>query len=134
MLKFCSLYSGSSGNSLYVENNDTKILVDAGTSGKKIIEALNAMNIDISEIDGILITHEHSDHTLALPVLSKKYNIPVYANEKTWSVLPTEKIKNQKTFNINEPFILGDLKIEPFPIPHDAIAPCGFNIYSATQK
>ena len=59
MLKFCSLYSGSSGNSLYVENNDTKILVDAGTSGKKIIEALNAMNIDISEIDGILITHEH---------------------------------------------------------------------------
>ena len=134
MLKFCSLYSGSSGNSLYVENNDTKILVDAGTSGKKIIEALNALNIDISEINGILVTHEHSDHTLGLPVLSKKYNIPVYANEKTWSVLPGNKIKNQKIFNMNEPFLIGNLKIEPFSIPHDAIAPCGFNIYSSTQK
>lgn len=134
MLKFCSLYSGSSGNSLYVENNDTKILIDAGVSGKKIVEALASLNVDISDINGILVTHEHIDHTLSLPVLSKRYNIPIYANEKTWSVLPTEKIKNQKVFNLNEPFLIGNLKIEPFPIPHDAICPCGFNIYSSSQK
>jgi len=134
MLKFCSLYSGSSGNSLYIENNDTKILIDAGVSGKKIVDALASLNVDINDIQAILVTHEHSDHTLSLPVLSKKYDIPVYANEKTWSVLPNEKIKNQKTFNVNEPFLIGNLKIEPFPIPHDAICPCGFNIYSSNQK
>jgi len=134
MLKFCSLYSGSSGNSLYVENNNTKILVDAGVSGKKIVEALASLNVDITDINAILVTHEHTDHTLSLPVLSKKYNIPIYANEKTWSVLPNDKIKNQKVFNLNEPFIIGSLKIEPFPIPHDAICPCGFNIYSSNQK
>lgn len=134
MLKFCSLYSGSSGNSLYVENNDTKILIDAGVSGKKIVTALASLNVNISDIDGILVTHEHIDHALSLPVLSKKYNIPIYANEKTWSALPTEKIKNQKVFNLNEPFLVGDLRIEPFPIPHDAICPCGFNIYSSNQK
>ena len=134
MLKFCSLYSGSSGNSLYVENNDTKILIDAGVSGKKIVNALDSLNVNISDINAILVTHEHIDHTLSLPVLSKKYNIPIYANEKTWSVLPIEKIKNQRVFNVNEPFLIGNLKIEPFPIPHDAISPCGFNIYSSNQK
>jgi len=134
MLKFCSLYSGSSGNSLYIENNDTKILVDAGVSGKKIVEALASLNVNITDINGILVTHEHKDHTLSLPVLSKKYNIPIYANEKTWSVLPCDKIKNQKIFNVSEPFLIGNLKIEPFPIPHDAICPCGFNIYSSNQK
>ena len=134
MLKFCSLYSGSSGNSLYVENNDTKILIDAGVSGKKIVAALASLNINISDINGILVTHEHLDHTLSLPVLSKRYDIPIYANEKTWSVLPTEKIKHQKVFNLNEPFLIGNLRIEPFPIPHDAICPCGFNIYSSNQK
>ena len=134
MLKFCSLYSGSSGNSLYVENNDTKILIDAGVSGKKIVNALDSLNVNISDINAILVTHEHIDHTLSLPVLSKKYNIPIYANEKTWSVLPIEKIKNQRVFNVNEPFLIGNLKIEPFPIPHDAISPCGFNIYSSNKK
>lgn len=134
MLKFCSLYSGSSGNSLYIESNDTKILIDAGVSGKKITEALASLGVSISEINAILVTHEHIDHTLSLPVLSKKYNIPIYANSETWRVLPTDKIKNQKVFNLNESFLIGNLKIEPFPIPHDAICPCGFNIYSSNQK
>lgn len=134
MLKFCSLYSGSSGNSLYIENDDTKILIDAGVSGKKIVDALASLNVDISNISGVLVTHEHIDHTLSLPILSKKYDISIYANEKTWSVLPTDKIKHQKVFNINEPFFIGSLRIEPFPIPHDAICPCGFNVYSGNQK
>ncbi len=134
MLKFCSLYSGSSGNSLYVESNNTKILIDAGVSGKKIVEALASLNVDINDINGLLVTHEHLDHTLSLSVLSKKYNIPIYANEKTWSVLPTEKIYNRQTFEVGKTFSMGDLKIEPFPIPHDAISPCAFNIYTSEEK
>ena len=90
MLKFCSLYSGSTGNSLFVENNNTKILIDAGVSGKKVVEALDSINVNPEEIDAILVTHEHSDHVQSIGTLSKKYNIPVYANSKTWSKLPNE--------------------------------------------
>ena len=65
MLNFCSLYSGSSGNSLYVQSDNTKLLVDCGVSSKKIEEALNSIEVDASSIDAILITHEHTDHVKA---------------------------------------------------------------------
>ena len=62
MFKFCSLYSGSSGNSLFIENNNAKILIDAGESAKKIVEALTSIQVDVKDIDAILVTHEHKDH------------------------------------------------------------------------
>ena len=93
MLKFCSLYSGSSGNSLLVESNKTKILIDCGTSAKKIITALNELNIDITNIDAILITHEHTDHVQSLGTISKKFDIPVFANYETWSAIPNQADK-----------------------------------------
>ena len=138
MLKFCSLYSGSTGNSLFVENNNTKILIDAGVSGKKVVEALDSINVNPEEIDAILVTHEHSDHVQSIGTLSKKYNIPVYANSKTWSKLPNEikKIgeKNIFTYKSAEDFIIGDLTIHPFRTPHDAIESCGFNILDDKTK
>lgn len=79
-MKFCSLYSGSSGNSLFVQGQDAKILVDAGVSAKKITEALNSIDVDIKEINAIIVTHEHIDHIKSLGTLANKYNIPVYAN------------------------------------------------------
>ena len=72
MFNFCSLYSGSSGNSLLVETENTKLLIDAGVSSKKIETALNNLNIDPSSINGILITHEHSDHVQGLGTFAKK--------------------------------------------------------------
>ena len=138
MLKFCSLYSGSSGNSLFIENNNTKILVDAGVSGKKIIEGLDSINVNPEEIDAILVTHEHSDHVQSLGTFSKKFDIPVYANSNTWSKIPKEieKIgeKNVFTFKTSEDFTIGDLVIHPFKTPHDAIESCGFNIYDGKTK
>ena len=138
MLKFCSLYSGSSGNSLLVETSNTKILIDVGESAKKISSALSSMEIEPSEIDAILVTHEHSDHVRGLGTFSKKYDIPVYANSKTWDAMPEqiEKIndKNIKKFTIEENFEIGDLKIHPFKIPHDAANPCGFNILNNNTK
>lgn len=138
MLKFCSLYSGSSGNSLFVQNNNTKILIDAGVSGKKIIEALDSIDINPNEIDAILITHEHSDHVQSVGTFSKKFNIPVYANSKTWSKIPkeAEKINNDNifTFKTSEDFVVGDLVIHPFKTPHDAIESCGFNIFDGKTK
>lgn len=138
MLKFCSLYSGSTGNSLLVKNDDTCILVDAGVSGIKIVEALNSINIDISEIDAILVTHEHTDHIKSVGTLSKKYNIPVFANKETWSAMPSETNKIplscQKTFLIDNKFKIKSLEICAFSIPHDAANPCGFNIFSSNKK
>ena len=138
MFNFCSLYSGSSGNSLFVESESTKLLVDAGVSSKKIEEALANLEIDPTSIDGILITHEHSDHVQGLGTFAKKFNLPVFVNEKTLDAMPKQKEKisekNIKLFNINEKFEIGDLKVKPFSIPHDAANPCGFNIFKDDKK
>ena len=75
MLNFCSLYSGSSGNCLFVETESTKILVDCGTSLKKVVEGLSQIDKNIGDIDAILVTHEHSDHVQSLGNASKKYDI-----------------------------------------------------------
>ena len=71
-MKFCSLYSGSTGNSLFVQGNETKILVDTGVSLKKIIEGLESINVDIKDINAILITHEHIDHIRSCRYYSEK--------------------------------------------------------------
>lgn len=138
MLKFCSLYSGSSGNSFFVQSDNSKILVDAGVSCKKIVDALASLDVAIEDIDAILVTHEHTDHTQSIGTISKKYNIPVYANRKTWLAMPTQKDKinenNIYLFRNNEEFNLKDLKIFPFSIPHDAANPCGFNILNDNTK
>lgn len=138
MFNFCSLYSGSSGNSLFVETENTRILVDAGVSSKKIETALENLNINPSSINGILITHEHSDHIQGLGTFAKKYNLPIFANQKTLDAMPKqlEKIseKNIKKFTIEEKFEIGDMQIKPFSIPHDAANPCGFNIFKDDKK
>ena len=87
MFNFCSLYSGSSGNCLFVETDKTKILIDAGVSQRKILDALASFNVDISEIDAILVTHEHSDHTKNLGALSQKYNIEMPIVNAVYNVL-----------------------------------------------
>jgi len=137
-LKFCSLYSGSTGNSLFVQGKETKILVDSGVSAKKVIEALEFINVDINEINAIIVTHEHIDHIKSIGTLSKKYEIPIYANLGTWNGIENEKsvieIKNKNYFKIGEEFEIGDLKIKPFSTSHDAMDSCGFNIISEGKK
>lgn len=132
MLKFCSLYSGSSGNSSLIQSKNKNILVDAGASGKKIVDALASINVPIEAIDAIFVTHEHTDHTQSIVTLSNKYNIPIYANFKTWEAMSDKKKKMQENnigyFHNNVPFPLGDITILPFDIPHDAANPCGFNV------
>ena len=138
MFNFCSLYSGSSGNCLLLETSNTKVLIDAGESAKKITSALSSLDIEPSQIDAILVTHEHSDHVRGLGTFSKKYDIPVYANSKTWDSMPEQSIKinekNIKSFIIEENFEIGDLKVHPFKIPHDAANPCGFNFTYNNKK
>ena len=138
MFNFCSLYSGSSGNSLLVETENTKLLIDAGVSSKKIETALNNLNIDPSSINGILITHEHSDHVQGLGTFAKKFDLSVFVNQKTLDAMPKQKEKipekNIKKFTIEEKFEIGDMKIKPFAIPNDAANPCGFNVFKDNKK
>lgn len=138
MFKYCSLYSSSSGNSFFVQSDSTKIIIDAGVSLKKITTALEEININGEDINAILVTHDHIDHTKSISTLSNKYNIPVYANKKTWEAIPEIASKipecNKKLFTILETFSVGDIKILPFHTPHDAADPCGFNLYNSNKK
>ena len=138
MFKFCSLYSGSSGNSSFVQTNKTKLLVDCGESAKKIVNSLSDIDIDIEDIDAILVTHEHVDHVKSLGTLSKKYNIPVYTNIETLEAMPEQKNKiktdNIHLFDYSKDFCIGDLQIHAFSIPHDAANPSAFNIFHNEKK
>lgn len=138
MFKFCSLFSGSSGNSSFIQTDTTKILIDCGESAKKIVNSLLDIGINIENINAILITHEHIDHVKSLGTLSKKYNIPIYTNIETLNAIPVQRNKiiddNINIFDFSNDFFIGDLKIHPFPIPHDAANPCGFNIYHNNKK
>ena len=138
MFNFCSLYSGSSGNSLFVESKNTKILIDAGVSCKKIDQALQDINVDPSTLDGILVTHEHRDHVQSLGTISKKFDLPVFVNQETLDEMPAQRDKiaekNIKLFKVDDKFEVGDLLIKPFAIPHDAANPCGFSVYKDKSK
>ena len=83
-MRLCSIASGSSGNCIYVSHASTHLLVDAGISGKKIEQGLAEIGVGPEIISGILVTHEHSDHIKGIDVLSKKYGLPVFTNEKTF--------------------------------------------------
>ena len=132
MFNFCSLYSGSTGNCLFIESNETKILIDAGVSQIKISNALASFNVSLEDIDAILVTHEHSDHIMNVGSLSKKFNIPVYCNYETLCAMPNQKNKINESNNSS--FKIKDLEIRPFSIHHDASNPCGFNIYHDDKK
>ncbi len=126
------------GNCLYVESDNTKLLIDAGVSLKKIEKGLDTIDVSPSSIDGILVTHEHSDHIQSLGNLSKKFNLPVFANSETFDAMPkqTDKIstENINKFKIKQKFSINDIEITPFSIPHDAANPCGFNISCNDDK
>ena len=137
-MKFCSLYSGSSGNSIFIASDNTRVLIDAGLAGKKIDEALKHIGEEASSIDGIFITHEHIDHIKGVGVLSRKYDIPIYANHNTWAVKEKNigKIKehNIRIMDSRSSIAIQDLEIRSFNIPHDAIAPVGYTVSSGGKN
>ena len=136
-MKFSSLGSGSSGNSSYIEMGNKKFLVDAGFSGKKIAEKLNNIEKRIEDITGIFVTHEHSDHIQGLGVVSRKYNIPIYLHEMTYSVI-REKIGKIDKKNLNfirgDKVIIGDCVINNFEVMHDAKKCLGYTFEYGEKK
>ena len=132
-IKFCPLFSGSSGNSIFISYKTTKILIDCGCSFKRIKESLSFIGEDIFKLDAILITHSHTDHTSALPMLLKHLNIPVVASKGALQELYpkiSEHMKKLYANDTNRKFGLKDLAVESFSVPHDASETVGYNIFS----
>ena len=131
-MKFCSLASGSSGNCQYIEYKNTKIIIDAGLSGKKIEENLEKIGVKASDIDAIFVTHEHIDHIKSVGVLSRRHNLKVFSNKMTLDgMLPTVKkldAKNTFIFENGKSFTFKDLEIMPVSTFHDCANGCGFVI------
>ncbi|QIB27922.1 MBL fold metallo-hydrolase [Caloranaerobacter azorensis] len=136
--RFCSLASGSSGNCQYIETNRLKLLIDAGLSGRKIESSLKTIGVSPESINGILVTHEHKDHIKGVGILSRRYNLPIYANENTWKAMENDigkiNVDNIRTFKTEEEFELGDLGILPFKTSHDSIESVGFCFYHKNKK
>lgn len=133
-MRLCSIASGSSGNCIYVGSERTHLLVDTGISKKKIDAGLKELDIKGDELDGILITHEHSDHIQGLGVFSRKYEVPIYATPGTIAGIkaygPLGKMPEGllNPIHIDESFELGDIMIDPFHISHDANEPAGYRM------
>lgn len=138
-MRLCSIASGSSGNCIYVGSGNTHILVDTGISKKRIEESLSELGVRGEQLSGIFITHEHVDHIQGLGVFCRKYNVPIYASQgtimgiqacKTIGKIP-ETILHE--IPIDESFEIGDLRVRPFAISHDANEPTGFRIESENK-
>lgn len=139
-LQLCSLASGSSGNCYYVGSSSEGVLVDCGISARRIRKTLEDIGVGIEAIKGILITHNHIDHISALTLLTKKYRLPVHCTEGTWKGI----LRNRMTFDADpqmyrplktfEPLQIGNLKIEAFPVSHDAHDAVGFHFRSAGRN
>lgn len=139
-MRLCSIASGSSGNCIYVGTDTTHLLVDTGISGKRTETGLNELELSLSDMDGILITHEHADHISGLGVVSRKYGIPIYATEKT-----IEAIKNTKSLGSiddslfrevrsDEKLTIKDMVIHPMKVSHDAAEPVAYRFYHGSKK
>ncbi|EGF87694.1 MBL fold metallo-hydrolase [Gemella haemolysans] len=125
-MKLSVLASSSSGNSIYIEHNNFKCLVDAGLTGKKVVENLAQIERDIKDINAIFVTHEHIDHIKGVGVLARKYNIPVYANKLTWqNMTKCGEISSDLKFHFEkeESKIFDDVVVNSFGVSHDAINP-----------
>ncbi|MFW5972212.1 MAG: MBL fold metallo-hydrolase [Bacillota bacterium] len=130
------LASGSSGNSIYITNGTNSILIDAGLSGKETEKRLSKIGKAADELDAILVTHEHSDHIKGVGVLSRRYDLPIYANDLTWQGAEKKlgKIAEKNCKIFNKEFSIGELGISPFSISHDAGAPVGYIIECGNKK
>lgn len=139
-MRLCSIASGSSGNCIYVGDDATHLLVDTGISKKRIEEGLDSLGIKGSELNGILITHEHVDHIQGLGVFSRKYEIPIYATQGTIEGINCCKSLGKMPegllheVEIDKSFTLGDIKVRPFEISHDARQPSGYRFENGQKS
>ena len=130
MAELCPLFSGSTGNSYYIGSKSSGILVDIGRSCKQVTTVMQRCGIDPLSVQGILITHEHSDHISGLRVFASKYHIPVFASKGTLGALESMGILNDKypAYTIEDTLELAGMHVNAFRTPHDCAESFGYRI------
>lgn len=128
MMRFASLGSGSEGNGLVVECGATRILLDCGFRLKDTVARLARLSLSPSDLDGIVVTHEHDDHAGGVGALSRKFGIPVYITYGTLAALGEQRTRYPRTHVIDShsAFVIGDIEAHPYPVPHDAREPAQY--------
>lgn len=125
-MRFASLGSGSRGNALLVEAGRTRILLDCGFSVRETETRLARLGVEARQLDAILVTHEHDDHVGGVARLAARHGIPVWLTHGTLRVTPAISGAQVRVFDPHQRFTLGDLEVEPFPVPHDAAEPAQY--------
>ena len=139
-MRMASIASGSSGNCIYIGSDHHHILIDDGISGKRVREGLKSLDLCPEDLEGILITHEHTDHVKGLGVLARKYQIPIYGTEGTLACLQQDSSLGAFPEGLFQPimkeadFCLGDLTIHPFAVPHDAADPVAYRVTCGNSR
>ncbi len=130
------LGSGSSGNALVIESGEGRILVDAGFSCKQIELRMAAMGLEAGQLDAILVTHEHGDHTKGVDLLSRRYELPIYLTGGTRAglTLSESALGRTRIIRSGRRYEVGGFEIEPFGLPHDAREPVGFAIEDGSGR
>ncbi|GKV70532.1 putative metallo-hydrolase YycJ [Sporosarcina sp. NCCP-2716] len=137
-MRFSILASGSTGNSIYIENDTGAYLVDAGFTAKRIEAQLAKIGRSMKNVNAIFVTHEHSDHIKGVGVLARKHGIPVYANEKTWQAMDNlvgdVALDQKHHFDMETVKSFGSLSVESFAVSHDAVDPMFYVFHEADRK
>lgn len=137
-VRFSVLASGSTGNSVVVANDETKVLIDAGLSAKKIEQLLAMHEVAASELDAVFVTHEHADHIKGLGAFSRKHGLPIYANGATWEELDRLigeiDTANRRVIDTGTAVELKSLTVQSYGISHDAAEPVGYCFYHKDEK
>jgi phosphoribosyl 1,2-cyclic phosphodiesterase len=123
------LGSGSSGNCSLVATDQCRILVDAGFSARQLARRLSAIGVTPEELDGILLTHEHADHVAGLEIFSRRFGVPIYCNPLTAETLRhgfLVEFNRWHLFQTGATFVIKDIEIQSFYVPHDAVDPTAF--------
>lgn len=123
-LRFCALASGSRGNALLVEHEDTLILIDNGLPLKTLVQRLDAVGRSVDDIDALLVTHEHGDHSRGIRPLMRKHELTLWATPGTAQAV--DAIEEYDRMHCDRELTIGSIDVQPFAVPHDAREPCQF--------
>lgn len=123
-MRFASLGSGSRGNATLVEAGNTLLMLDCGFSCREVERRMARLGCSPDDLTAVLVTHEHGDHVRGVPVLARKYAVPVWMTQGTHRMLRDSDLPDIRHFDGAGGFDIDDLHVEPFTVPHDAREPC----------
>jgi phosphoribosyl 1,2-cyclic phosphodiesterase len=133
-MRIASLGSGSKGNGTLVDSGETCVLIDLGFTLKETEKRLERLNISPLDIDAVLVTHEHTDHIHGVGPFARKYKRPVYLTPGTQRSTRLGNVSAARPINCHKPFRIGNLGVEPVPVPHDAREPCQYILSANGHK